>query len=70
MSLSSSVSVGPWGGTGGDSFSFKVVPGYIKQITVSHEKCILSISFKDGHDHEYGPYGEKGDKGEKAVVSI
>ena len=64
--------MGPWGGTGGGSFSFKVDPSYIKQITVSHEQMILSISFKDGNGHEYGPYGgnDPNVMGQKTVVSI
>ena len=64
--------MGPWGGAGGDPFGFKVDPSYIKQITVFRGQSILSISFKDGNNREYGPYGglDPNDKGEKAVVSI
>ena len=72
MNPRGSVSVGPWGGSGGSSFSFKVDPSYIKQITVSHRENIKSISFKDADDREYGPFGGQNpnDVGVKAVVSI
>ena len=65
--------MGPWGGTGGDSFGFKVDPNYIKQITVSYlPSILLSISFKDEEGHEHRPYGGlvHNDNAEKEVVSI
>ncbi|KAG6742363.1 hypothetical protein POTOM_053234 [Populus tomentosa] len=53
-----STSVGPWGGPGGDPFSF-TVGSWIKEIIVHERVNIKSLSFKDGNGQEYGKFGGK-----------
>lgn len=66
-----SISVGPWGGPGGDPFSF-TVGSWIKEIIVHERVNIKSLSFKDGDGQEYGKFGGKNpnDIGESKTVSI
>lgn len=67
-----SVSVGPWGGSGGNPFTFQVDPSYIKQIMVGQGENIKSISFKDADDREYGPFGgqNSNDPGVEEIIEI
>ena len=51
-----SISFGPWGGPGGDPFSFRV-GSWIREIIVHEGNIIKSISFKDANGHEYGKFG-------------
>lgn len=66
-----SISVGPWGGPGGDPFSF-TVGSWIKEIIVHERVNIKSLSFKDGNGQEYGKFGGKNpnDIGESKTVLI
>ncbi|KAM6576290.1 hypothetical protein CsatB_028127 [Cannabis sativa] len=67
------ISVGEWGGSGGSPFSFKVRMSWIKQITIRHDSSnIKSLFFKDGNDHEYGPFGgeDPNNRGVPTTVSI
>ncbi|XP_011015046.1 PREDICTED: mannose/glucose-specific lectin-like isoform X3 [Populus euphratica] len=66
-----SISVGQWGGPGGDPFSFRV-GSWIKEIIVHEGTNIKSLSFKDGNGHEYGKFGGKNanDTGEERRIEI
>ncbi|XVE79531.1 hypothetical protein DITRI_Ditri14bG0066200 [Diplodiscus trichospermus] len=66
-----SISVGPWGGPGGDPFSFRV-GSWIKEIIVHEGTNIKSLSFKDGNGHEYGKFGgnNANDTGEERTIEI
>ena len=66
-----SISVGQWGGPGGDPFSFRV-GSWIKEIIVHEGTNIKSLSFKDGNGQEYGKFGGKNanDTGEERRVSM
>ncbi|KAJ6434360.1 hypothetical protein OIU84_017961 [Salix udensis] len=66
-----SISVGPWGGPGGDPFSFRV-GSWIKEIIVHEGTNIKSLSFKDGNGQEYGKFGGKNasDTGEERRIEF
>ncbi|XVF82064.1 hypothetical protein PTKIN_Ptkin16aG0013500 [Pterospermum kingtungense] len=66
-----SISVGQWGGPGGDPFSFRV-GSWIKEIIVHEGTNIKSLSFKDGNGHEYGKFGgnNANDTGEERKIEI
>eukprot|EP00258_Populus_trichocarpa_P028898 XP_024444917.1 mannose/glucose-specific lectin isoform X4 [Populus trichocarpa] len=66
-----SISVGQWGGPGGDPFSFRV-GSWIKEIIVHEGTNIKSLSFKDGNDQEYGKFGgnNANDTGEERRIEI
>ncbi|KAM7473130.1 hypothetical protein LguiB_020373 [Lonicera macranthoides] len=66
-----SISVGQWGGLGGDPFSFRV-GSWIKEIIVREGINIKSLSFKDGDGHEYGKFGGNNptDPGEERKIVI
>ena len=66
-----SISVGQWGGPGGDPFSFRV-GSWIKEIIVHEGTNIKSLSFKDGNGQEYGKFGGRNanDTGEERRVSM
>ncbi|XXG89101.1 hypothetical protein AAC387_Pa12g1183 [Persea americana] len=66
-----SISVGQWGGPGGDPFSFRV-GSWIKEIIVHEGTNIKSLSFKDGNGHEYGKFGgnNANDTGEERRIEI
>ncbi|KAM7468839.1 hypothetical protein LguiA_007022 [Lonicera macranthoides] len=65
-----SISVGQWGGPGGDPFSFRV-GSWIKEIIVREGININSLSFKDGNGQQYGKFGgnNPNDLGEERKVS-
>ncbi|GAV83453.1 Jacalin domain-containing protein, partial [Cephalotus follicularis] len=54
--LKGSVSFGPWGGPGGDPWSFKASNG-INEIVVRHGGTINSISFRDANGHHSPIFG-------------
>ncbi|GKV44482.1 hypothetical protein SLEP1_g51663 [Rubroshorea leprosula] len=66
-----SISFGPWGGPGGDPFSFRV-GSWIKEIIVHERNNIKSIAFKDANGHEYGKFGgnNPNDTGDKKTIEI
>ncbi|GLT45977.1 hypothetical protein SLA2020_197700 [Shorea laevis] len=66
-----SISFGPWGGPGGDPFSFRV-GSWIKEIIVHERINIKSIAFKDANGHEYGKFGgnNSNDIGDKKTIEI
>ncbi|KAL9380292.1 hypothetical protein Peur_025949 [Populus x canadensis] len=66
-----SISVGQWGGPGGDPFSFRV-GSWIKEIIVHEGANIKSLSFKDGNGQEYGKFGgnNANDIGEERRIEI
>ncbi|XP_054820018.1 mannose/glucose-specific lectin-like [Prosopis cineraria] len=56
---SGSISFGPWGGSGGKAFDFRV-GSWIKEIIVDAPKTnIKSIAFTDANGHKYGKFGGK-----------
>ncbi|KAM7473148.1 hypothetical protein LguiB_020391 [Lonicera macranthoides] len=66
-----SISVGQWGGPGGDPFSFRV-GSWIKEIIVREGITINSLSFKDGNGQQYGKFGgnNPNDLGEERKIEI
>ncbi|KAI9082821.1 hypothetical protein K1719_035151 [Acacia pycnantha] len=66
------ISLGPWGGPGGDPFSFRVWGSWIKEIIVEQGDAINSIAFKDADGHYYGKFGGKDpdDTGVEKTVTI
>ncbi|KAK4279978.1 hypothetical protein QN277_011666 [Acacia crassicarpa] len=66
------ISLGPWGGPGGDPFSFRVEGSWIKEIIVKQGGTINSIAFKDANGHYYGNFGGKdpNDTGVEKTVTI
>ncbi|KAI9071821.1 hypothetical protein K1719_046215 [Acacia pycnantha] len=70
--LNGTISLGPWGGPGGDPFSFTVQGSWIKEIVVEQGGTINSIAFKDADGHYYGKFGGKdpNDIGVEKTVTI
>ncbi|KAK4279976.1 hypothetical protein QN277_011664 [Acacia crassicarpa] len=67
------ISLGPWGGPGGeDPFSFRVEGSWIKEIIVEQGDTINSIAFKDADGNYYGKFGGKdpNDIGAERTVKI
>ncbi|XP_054782651.1 mannose/glucose-specific lectin-like [Prosopis cineraria] len=67
----SSITCGPWGGSGGAPFIFKVEK-WIKEIIVHEEGCINSIAFKDTSGEMYGKFGgeDPHDSGMERIIEI
>ncbi|KAI9082860.1 hypothetical protein K1719_035190 [Acacia pycnantha] len=66
------ISLGPWGGSGGDPYSFTVQGSWIKEIIVEQGNAINSIAFKDADGHCYGKFGgrDSNDTGVEKTVPI
>ncbi|XP_028771953.1 mannose/glucose-specific lectin-like [Neltuma alba] len=69
--VAGSISLGPWGGEGGEAFDFKVA-SWIKEITIYDGQCINAIAFKDANGNEYGMFGGRDpkDAGTKKIITI
>ncbi|XP_054804790.1 mannose/glucose-specific lectin-like isoform X2 [Prosopis cineraria] len=67
----SSISLGPWGGSGGDPFIFKVA-GWIREIIVHESGCINSIAFKNAIGDDCIKFGGRDphDTGVKRTIEI
>ena len=66
------ISLGPWGGLGGDHWSYRASRG-ITEIVLRVEGNIKSISFKDASGLVSGTFGGRGndpnDRGEQKKVT-
>ncbi|XP_028792466.1 mannose/glucose-specific lectin-like [Neltuma alba] len=62
-SLKGTISVGPWGGPGGDHWSFKASHQGITEIVIHEHVNIKSISFKDANGHISGTFGGRSPNG-------
>jgi hypothetical protein len=71
VQANSHISVGPWGGRGGEPFGF-TVGSWIQEIIVHEGANIKSLSFRDGNGQKYGPFGgnNASDTGEERRVSM